>query len=101
MEAWTSASVGLQTALLVERPFADTPQIASFWVGRLLDCSCLGEAGLQVLPFSLGYLLTPAITCQPHVPSANSRGEIKSNLSTVLSAYVTHRCEEYVSLCVT
>lgn len=87
--------------MVVEHRFADTPQIASFWTGRLPDNSCLGKTGLQVLSFSLGYFLTPAITCQPRIPSANSKGEIKPNLSPILSAYVTHICEEHVSLCVT
>lgn len=35
----------------------------------------------------------PAAARQPHLHVASSKGEITSNLDTVLSAHVTHRCE--------
>lgn len=113
IKCWSCSSVGLQTDILVDwTRFAGTPQIivlpsqhpsscdpfhlllygwASHLTGRL------DEAGVAVLPLPFGCHLMPAITCQPHLHIANSRGRIRSNLSTILSAYFTHRCE-YVPL---
>lgn len=110
-----SQSFGLQKSAVLAGPqFARIPQItvqppaspslesfpfASLWMGRSPDRSRLDGAGLAVLPLSLGCHLVTATTCQPHLLVANTGGlwgEITSNLSAVLSAYFTHRCE-YIS----
>ena len=114
IKCWSCSSIGLQTNIHVDwtlicwhssnhcsaisaSQLLRSFPFASLWMGESPDSGRLDEAGVAVLPFSFGCHLTPAITCQPHSHIANSRGRIRSNLSTILSAYFTHRCE-YVSL---